>query len=68
MLLVCLDLIRGRIENINSDVRKQFVTGVLCVILEKSTNPKLIIAVIKLVDDWMKNSQVCNFFEFSSLY
>lgn len=64
MLLLCLDLIRTRVENINPDIRKQFVTGVLCVILDKSTNPKLITAVIKLVDDWMKNTQVILLFIF----
>lgn len=38
----------------NSDLRKQFFQNVLCILLDKSNNAKVIASIMKYLSEWMK--------------
>jgi len=58
MLTVCLDLMKSRMDTINQELSRYFLTNVLFVILDKSPNPKLILCIIRLIEEWLKNGLV----------
>jgi transformation/transcription domain-associated protein len=55
MLIVSLDLVKNRVNVMTVDLRKMFIGTILVGLIEKSTEPKVIKAIIKIIEEWMKN-------------
>ncbi|XP_074624680.1 transformation/transcription domain-associated protein-like isoform X2 [Acropora palmata] len=53
MLILCLELVRGRLGVMSADVRKLFFF-ILTTLIEKSPDVKLLRAITKIVEDWIK--------------
>jgi transformation/transcription domain-associated protein len=55
LLIVSLDLVKNRVIVMGVDLRKMFIGTILVGLIEKSTEPKVIKAIIKMIEEWMKN-------------
>ncbi|RMX56332.1 hypothetical protein pdam_00004482 [Pocillopora damicornis] len=53
MLILCLELIRGRLGVMSAEIRKLFFI-ILTTLIEKSPDSKLLRAITKFVEDWIK--------------
>ncbi|XP_078376381.1 transformation/transcription domain-associated protein-like isoform X4 [Oculina patagonica] len=53
MLILCLELIRGRLGVMSAEIRKLFFI-ILTTLIEKSPDSKLLRAITKIVEDWIK--------------
>ncbi|XP_015774341.1 PREDICTED: transformation/transcription domain-associated protein-like [Acropora digitifera] len=53
MLILCLELVRGRLGVMSADIRKLFFF-ILTTLIEKSPDVKLLRAITKIVEDWIK--------------
>nr|XP_018666778.1 transformation/transcription domain-associated protein isoform X1 [Ciona intestinalis]XP_018666779.1 transformation/transcription domain-associated protein isoform X2 [Ciona intestinalis] len=54
LIVVCLDLAKCRVVSMAADTRRSLMHGVFSQIIERSTDPKLIKAVIRIMDEWLK--------------
>ncbi|XP_068742186.1 transformation/transcription domain-associated protein-like isoform X1 [Montipora capricornis] len=57
MLILCLELIRGRLGVMTADIRKHFFF-ILTTLIEKSPDSKLLRAITKIVEDWVKTKLI----------
>lgn len=55
LLILSLDLVKNRVIVMGVDLRKMFIGTILVGLIEKSTEPKVIRAIIKMIEEWMKN-------------
>lgn len=55
LLVVSLDLVKNRVVVMNVEMRKTFIGGVLVGLIEKSNDVKVIKAIVKMIEEWMKN-------------
>ena len=55
LLLLSLDLVKNRVVVMGVDLRKMFIGTILVGLIEKSTEPKVIKAIIKMIEEWMRN-------------
>lgn len=55
LLVLSLDLVKNRVIVMGVDLRKMFIGTILVGLIEKSTEPKVIKAIIKMIEEWMKN-------------
>ncbi|KAJ1522938.1 hypothetical protein ONE63_002077 [Megalurothrips usitatus] len=55
LLILCLDLIKNRVHKM-LDMRKVFVNTLLVGLIERTTDAKVMKAICKMVEDWMKCS------------
>ncbi|CAG7721830.1 unnamed protein product [Allacma fusca] len=55
LLILSLDLVKNRVGVMGVDMRKGFIGTVLVALIEKSTDPKVMQAIIKMLDEWMRN-------------
>lgn len=55
MLIVALDLVKNRVGVMTVEMRKQFIGTILVGLIEKSSEPKVIKTIIKMIEEWMKN-------------
>lgn len=55
LLILSLDLVKNRVVVMGVDLRKMFIGGILVGLIEKSTDPRVIKAIIKMIEEWMKN-------------
>ena len=58
LLILSLDLVKNRIAVMGSDMRKSFVGTILVGLIEKSPDVKVMKAITKMLEDWMKNKDV----------
>jgi transformation/transcription domain-associated protein len=55
LLILALDLVKNRVIVMGVDLRKMFIGTILVGLIEKSTEPKVLKAIIKMIEEWMKN-------------
>lgn len=57
LLITSLELAKTRLSSMHGDMRKVFLT-ILTTLIEKSPEAKLLKAMIKMVDDWVRTKSV----------
>lgn len=55
LLIISLDLVKNRIVVMGVDMRKMFIGTILVGLIEKSNEVKVIKAIVKMIEEWMKN-------------
>lgn len=55
LLIYSLDLVKNRIGVMVQDMRKTFFSSILLSLIEKSPDVKILKAITKMVEDWVKN-------------
>ena len=58
LLILSLDLVKNRVAVMGQDIRKAFIGSILVGLIEKSTDVKVMKAITKMLEDWMKNKDV----------
>ena len=53
-----LDLVKNRVAVMGQDIRKSFIGTILVGLIEKSPDVKVMKAITKMLEDWMKNKDV----------
>jgi len=54
LLILSLDLVKNRVAVMGSDMRKAFIGQLLVGLIEKSPDVKVMKAMVKMLEDWMK--------------
>ena len=54
MLILSLDLVKNRVGIMAPDMRKGFIGGILVGLIEKSPDVKIIRAITRMCEDWVK--------------
>ncbi|XP_014681160.1 PREDICTED: transformation/transcription domain-associated protein-like [Priapulus caudatus] len=54
LLILSLDLVKNRVGVMSSDMRKSFIGTILVGLLEKTPDMKVMRAITKMVEDWVK--------------
>ena len=54
LLILSLDLVKNRVGVLSPDMRKGFIGAILVGLIEKTTDPKVMKAITKMVEDWVK--------------
>lgn len=54
--MLSLDLVKTRLSVMNMEMRKNFIQVILTSLIEKSADPKILRAVVKIVEEWVKNN------------
>lgn len=55
LLILSLDLVKNRVVVMGVEIRKLFIGGILVGLIEKSSDVKIMKAIVKIIEDWMKN-------------
>lgn len=55
LLILSLDLVKNRIGVMGQEMRKAFIQTILVGLIEKSNDSKVMKAITKMVEDWVKN-------------
>ena len=58
LLILSLDLVKNRVAVMGQDIRKAFIGSILVGLIEKSSDVKVMKAITKMLEDWMKNKDV----------
>lgn len=56
LVMLSLDLVKTRLSVMNMEMRKNFIQVILTSLIEKSSDPKILRAVVKIVEEWVKSS------------
>ncbi|XP_035260572.1 transformation/transcription domain-associated protein isoform X2 [Anguilla anguilla] len=56
LVMLSLDLVKTRLSVMNMEMRKSFIQSILTSLIEKSPDPKILRAVVKIVEEWVKNN------------
>ncbi|KAM4525362.1 transformation/transcription domain-associated protein isoform 2-T2 [Odontesthes bonariensis] len=56
LVMLSLDLVKTRLSVMSMDMRKNFIQVILTSLIEKSPDPKILRAVVKIVEEWVKNN------------
>ncbi|XP_073722924.1 transformation/transcription domain-associated protein [Misgurnus anguillicaudatus] len=56
LVMLSLDLVKTRLSVMNMEMRKNFIQVIITSLIEKSPDPKILRAVVKIVEEWVKNS------------
>jgi transformation/transcription domain-associated protein len=54
LLILSLDLVKNRVAVMGQDMRKAFIGQLLVGLIEKSPDVKVMKAIVKMLEDWMK--------------
>ena len=66
LLILSLDLVKNRVGVMSPEMRKVFIGSILVVLIDKSSDAKVMRAILRMVEDWIKNkvrlnnSDFCN--------
>ncbi|XP_077481952.1 transformation/transcription domain-associated protein-like isoform X1 [Stigmatopora argus] len=61
LVMLSLDLVKTRLSVMSLEMRKNFIQVILTSLIEKSPDPKILRAVVKIVEEWVKtNSMAAN--------
>jgi transformation/transcription domain-associated protein len=55
LLIISLDLVKGRVGVMGVDMRKSFIGSILVGLIEKTPDVKVMRAITKMMEDWMKS-------------
>lgn len=58
LLILSLDLVKNRVAVMGIEMRKNFIGTILVGLIEKSPDVKVMKAITKMLEDWMKNKDV----------
>ena len=58
LLILSLDLVKNRVAVMGQDIRKAFIGTILVGLIEKSSDVKVMKAITKMLEDWMKSKDV----------
>uniref|UniRef100_A0AAR5Q8F1 FAT domain-containing protein n=1 Tax=Dendroctonus ponderosae TaxID=77166 RepID=A0AAR5Q8F1_DENPD len=58
VLILCLDLVKNRTEVMSLEMRKSFIGSILVGLMEKTQNVKVMKAVTKMIEEWMKSKDI----------
>lgn len=58
LLILSLDLVKNRVGVMSLEMRKSFIGQILVGLIEKTTDSKVMKAITKMVEDWVK-TKVC---------
>uniref|UniRef100_A0A8C5E214 Transformation/transcription domain-associated protein n=1 Tax=Gouania willdenowi TaxID=441366 RepID=A0A8C5E214_GOUWI len=56
LIMLSLDLVKTRLSVMSMEMRKNFIQVILTSLIEKSADPKILRAVVKIVEEWIKNN------------
>ncbi|TRZ04491.1 hypothetical protein DNTS_027557 [Danionella cerebrum] len=56
LVMLSLDLVKTRLSVMNLEMRKNFIQVIITSLIEKSPDPKILRAVVKIVEEWVKIS------------
>ncbi|XP_038130156.1 transformation/transcription domain-associated protein isoform X1 [Cyprinodon tularosa] len=56
LVMLSLDLVKTRLSVMSMEMRKNFIQVILASLIEKSPDPKILRAVVKIVEEWVKNN------------
>ncbi|MEQ2174097.1 hypothetical protein GOODEAATRI_004275, partial [Goodea atripinnis] len=56
LVMLSLDLVKTRLSVMSMEMRKNFIQVILTSLIEKSSDPKILRAVVKIVEEWVKNN------------
>ncbi|XP_025029317.1 transformation/transcription domain-associated protein, partial [Python bivittatus] len=56
LVMLSLDLVKTRLAMMSMEMRKNFIQAILTSLIEKSNDAKILRAVVKIVEEWVKNS------------
>ncbi|XP_052826902.1 transformation/transcription domain-associated protein [Octopus bimaculoides] len=54
LLILSLDLVKNRVGVLSIEMRKSFIGNILVCLIEKTSDPKVVKAITKMVEDWVK--------------
>ncbi|XP_058123036.1 transcription-associated protein 1 [Anopheles ziemanni] len=57
LLVVSLDLVKNRVVVMSVELRKMFIGAILVGLIEKSNDSKVIKAIVKIIEEWMKSNK-----------
>lgn len=57
LLIYCLDLVKNRFCSMSQETRKQFIGTIILGLIDKTPDIKVMKAIIKMTDDWLKVSK-----------
>ncbi|GFN80649.1 transformation/transcription domain-associated protein [Plakobranchus ocellatus] len=55
LLILSLDLVKNRVGVMSQEMRKSFIGNILAGLIEKTSDSKVMRAITKMVEDWIKN-------------
>jgi len=58
LLILSLDLVKNRVGAMTLDIRKAFIGTILVGLIDKTQDAKVMKAIMKMVEDWVK-TKVC---------
>lgn len=58
LLILSLDLVKNRVAVMGQEMRKSFIGTILVGLIEKSPDVKVMRAITKILEEWMKNKDV----------
>uniref|UniRef100_A0A8D0CJ78 Transformation/transcription domain-associated protein n=1 Tax=Scleropages formosus TaxID=113540 RepID=A0A8D0CJ78_SCLFO len=56
LVILSLDLVKTRLSVMSLEMRKNFIQVILTSLIEKSTDAKILRAIVKIVEEWVKNT------------
>ncbi|RZF45958.1 hypothetical protein LSTR_LSTR008335 [Laodelphax striatellus] len=56
LLILSLDLVKNRVGIMTQETRKQFIGTILCGLIESTKDFKVMKAIIRILEEWMRNS------------
>lgn len=56
LVMLSLDLVKTRLAVMSMEMRKNFIQTILTSLIEKSPDAKILRAVVKIVEEWVKNN------------
>ncbi|XP_075234435.1 transcription-associated protein Nipped-A isoform X2 [Lycorma delicatula] len=57
LLILSLDLVKNRVGIMNVETRKAFIGTILVTLIEKTQDMKIMKAICKMLEEWMKNAK-----------
>ena len=59
LLILSLDLVKNRVGAMTPDMRKLFIGTILVGLIDKTQDAKVMKAIMKMVEDWVKTKVCC---------
>ncbi|XP_055746221.1 transformation/transcription domain-associated protein isoform X4 [Salvelinus fontinalis] len=56
LVMLSLDLVKSRLSVMSIEMRKNFIQVILTSLIEKSPDAKILRAIVKIVEEWVKNN------------
>lgn len=56
LVMLSLELVKTRLAVMSMEMRKSFIQAILTSLIEKSPDAKILRAVVKIVEEWVKNN------------